>query len=39
MDIEMEAPVDDLEILSMEEDDDQLGDAVGSPSNNPTQCS
>lgn len=28
MDIEMEAPVDDVEALVMDEDDEQLGDAA-----------
>lgn len=39
MDIEMEAPVDDLEALDAVEDEDQLVAIVpGNPSNNPTAC-
>jgi len=40
MDVEIEAPVDELEALDAVEDEDQLGDAVmpNNPSKNPTAC-
>ena len=39
MDIEIEGPVDDLEALFADEDDEVLGDAGTSrPSNNPLGC-
>ena len=38
MDIEIEAPVDDLEAMLAEEDEEMLGDAAGIPSQNPTAC-
>ena len=38
MDVEIEAPVDDLEALFEVEDEETLGDAAGKPSNDPTAC-
>ncbi len=39
MDLEIEGPVDDLELMFADEDDELLGDAgPGKPSNNPWGC-
>ncbi len=38
MDVEIEAPIDNLEALDVVEDEDQLGDAAANPSKNPTAC-
>ena len=38
MDIEIAAPIDELEALDVAEDEDQLGDAAERPSKNPVAC-
>jgi len=38
MDVETEAPVDELEALDAVEDEETLGDAMANPSKNPTAC-
>jgi hypothetical protein len=38
MDQEMEAPIDELEAMFVEEDEELLGDAVRQSSDDPTAC-
>ena len=38
MDMEIEGPIDDLEVLFSDEDDEQLGDAGRPSSDHPLAC-
>ena len=38
MDIEIAAPIDELEALDLVEDEERLGDAAERPSKNPVAC-